>query len=741
MTKQCFDEFHRLFGIRYPFGDYHQAFVPEFNAGAMENPGCVTFRDPLIFSKPGDPRRPHPAGHHGGARDGAPVVRQHRHPEVVGRPVAQRVLRRVHGQPGHRRRHRVRRRLDPQRLRPPPVGPGRRPAAEHPPGRRQRRRGRDVGAAGLRRHLLRQGLEHPQAAQRHARRRGLLRRRDRPLHPAPVRQRHHARPLRELGAGRCGRPERVHQQLAAHRRAGHDRARPGRRRRAAYSPGRPPRRPPAHPAGRHRGSPRASGSSSRSPSTPPETAFDVADGRRRSSSTPTRTPGRSSSPTPTTVAALQDAAAAPPTTPGCGPASGTTSAAPSTTPPSTPPTCSTWSRRALPGRGQRRRGRSTRCRGRSRRSSRSPPTPTPRCDRVHAVALAEGRRRRRRRRPCSCRRSRRRSARPPTPGSSGAWLAGRVLPDGIERRPRPALADPGPARRARRDRPRPSSQAALEAEPTARSRVEHSRAMASLPDAEAKAWAWARFTGEVDVPNYELEAAGLGMWRTGQEHLTDRVRRPLLRRRPPHRRGAQRLGPRGRRAGLLPHHVGDRGDPRQGPAPLIDLDGLDTSIRARRRRPHRRAASAGSRSGRPTRPVTDLCRERAPAPPRTHGPDPRARAHRRRRAAARGPARHRGAAGDPARVAGSRPAPGLGDHAHPRPRLRARGRVAAARGPGPARRHPRGRLLHRRRPHPGAGVQRRDGDPRRAAGARPRPPAHRAVARARRRAGCAARTA
>ncbi|MCW2852805.1 MAG: Membrane alanyl aminopeptidase Metallo peptidase family [Nocardioides sp.] len=50
MTRQCFDEFHRLFGIRYPFGDYHQAFVPEFNAGAMENPGCVTLRDPLIFS-------------------------------------------------------------------------------------------------------------------------------------------------------------------------------------------------------------------------------------------------------------------------------------------------------------------------------------------------------------------------------------------------------------------------------------------------------------------------------------------------------------------------------------------------------------------------------------------------------------------------------------------------------------------------------------------------------------------
>ncbi len=50
VTNQCFDEFHRLFGVRYAFGDYHQAFVPEFNAGAMENPGCVTFRDPMVFT-------------------------------------------------------------------------------------------------------------------------------------------------------------------------------------------------------------------------------------------------------------------------------------------------------------------------------------------------------------------------------------------------------------------------------------------------------------------------------------------------------------------------------------------------------------------------------------------------------------------------------------------------------------------------------------------------------------------
>ncbi|MGW7684799.1 aminopeptidase N [Kribbella sp. NPDC054772] len=49
VTKQSFDEYHRMFGLRYPFGEYHQAFVPEFNAGAMENPGCVTFRDQMVF--------------------------------------------------------------------------------------------------------------------------------------------------------------------------------------------------------------------------------------------------------------------------------------------------------------------------------------------------------------------------------------------------------------------------------------------------------------------------------------------------------------------------------------------------------------------------------------------------------------------------------------------------------------------------------------------------------------------
>jgi aminopeptidase N len=49
LTKGFLDRFHQLFGVRYPFGKYGQAFVPEFNAGAMENPGLVTFRDEMLY--------------------------------------------------------------------------------------------------------------------------------------------------------------------------------------------------------------------------------------------------------------------------------------------------------------------------------------------------------------------------------------------------------------------------------------------------------------------------------------------------------------------------------------------------------------------------------------------------------------------------------------------------------------------------------------------------------------------
>ena len=49
VTRQSFDRYHALFDERYPFGKYDQVFVPEFNWGAVENPGCVTFRDEFLY--------------------------------------------------------------------------------------------------------------------------------------------------------------------------------------------------------------------------------------------------------------------------------------------------------------------------------------------------------------------------------------------------------------------------------------------------------------------------------------------------------------------------------------------------------------------------------------------------------------------------------------------------------------------------------------------------------------------
>ena len=48
ITKQGFAFFEEKFDSAYPFGTYDQLFVPEYNMGAMENAGCVTFRDEYL---------------------------------------------------------------------------------------------------------------------------------------------------------------------------------------------------------------------------------------------------------------------------------------------------------------------------------------------------------------------------------------------------------------------------------------------------------------------------------------------------------------------------------------------------------------------------------------------------------------------------------------------------------------------------------------------------------------------
>ncbi|GIJ71954.1 aminopeptidase N [Virgisporangium ochraceum] len=53
VTRQGFDFFHEQFGVRYPLPKYDQVYSPEFNAGAMENFGCIVHAEQYyIFRSP-----------------------------------------------------------------------------------------------------------------------------------------------------------------------------------------------------------------------------------------------------------------------------------------------------------------------------------------------------------------------------------------------------------------------------------------------------------------------------------------------------------------------------------------------------------------------------------------------------------------------------------------------------------------------------------------------------------------
>ena len=124
---------------------------------------------------------------------------------LVGRPVAQRVVRRVHGLPHARRGHRVHRRLGRVRRHPQAVGVCRGARSQHPPGRGVAGARRPVGARQLRRHLVRQGRVRDPPADRPHRRRRVRRRRGRAPALARVRQRRPgAVPRRDGVARRAG---------------------------------------------------------------------------------------------------------------------------------------------------------------------------------------------------------------------------------------------------------------------------------------------------------------------------------------------------------------------------------------------------------------------------------------------------------------------------------------------------------------------------------------------------------
>ncbi|MFE4198850.1 aminopeptidase N [Paenarthrobacter sp. NPDC056912] len=50
LTKSGLAFFNELFDYPYPWGKYDQAFVPEYNLGAMENPGLVTFTEKYVYA-------------------------------------------------------------------------------------------------------------------------------------------------------------------------------------------------------------------------------------------------------------------------------------------------------------------------------------------------------------------------------------------------------------------------------------------------------------------------------------------------------------------------------------------------------------------------------------------------------------------------------------------------------------------------------------------------------------------
>ena len=236
VTAQCFDFQHERFGRRYPFGDtYDQLFVPEFNAGAMENPGAVTFSEMFVFrSRTTDDKR----------RQRAMVVAHEMSHMWFGDLVTMRwwddlwlneSFAELHGLPHRRPGDPLRGHLGRLQRQPQGVGLPRRPAAEHPPGAGRRAR-HPQRAAELRRDLLRQGRLGAAPAHGHRRRGRLLRRRARLLRAARVRQHHLRRPARRARAGQRSRPRGVEPGVAADLGREHA-AHGGRRRRRAPGSG------------------------------------------------------------------------------------------------------------------------------------------------------------------------------------------------------------------------------------------------------------------------------------------------------------------------------------------------------------------------------------------------------------------------------------------------------------------------------------------------------------------------
>jgi aminopeptidase N len=79
------------FGIKYPMPKLDMIAIPDFEAGAMENFGAITYRETalLIDEKTASLGAKKSVAAGGGARDGAPVVRRHGDDAVVEQHLAE----------------------------------------------------------------------------------------------------------------------------------------------------------------------------------------------------------------------------------------------------------------------------------------------------------------------------------------------------------------------------------------------------------------------------------------------------------------------------------------------------------------------------------------------------------------------------------------------------------------------------------------------------------------------------
>ena len=140
VTKDVLRYYNNYFGVPYPLAKLDQIAIPGGFNGAMENWGGIVYNESaLLFDPKKSPER-RQAGHlrRQRPRSGAPVVRQPGDHGLVGQPVAQRRLRLLDGDQGHRpfpsrvaalpgRPGRARRRDQPRRAQdhPPDPDPGR----------------------------------------------------------------------------------------------------------------------------------------------------------------------------------------------------------------------------------------------------------------------------------------------------------------------------------------------------------------------------------------------------------------------------------------------------------------------------------------------------------------------------------------------------------------------------------------------------------------------------------------